>query len=60
MAETYMVQLNVERDEVDWEVFSVPKSGVWESLVRGSSAVLGDALVEADMVLRPFVPEELR
>jgi hypothetical protein len=60
MAEQYVVELNVEGDEVDWEVFAIPRSGVWESLDRGVAAVYGDALVDAGRVLRPLMPEVLQ
>jgi hypothetical protein len=60
MAETYIVQLNVEDDEVDWEVYGVDKNGIWESLEAGTSAVYGDALSDASRVLKPFMPEWLR
>jgi hypothetical protein len=55
-----MVQLNLEGDEVDWEVFAIDKRGIWESLDRGCAAVYGDALCDADRVLKPFMPEWLR
>jgi hypothetical protein len=60
MAQIYMVELTVEKDEVDWQVYGVDRNGIWELLHRGVSAVYGDALHEADQVLRPFMPEVLR
>jgi len=60
VAETYIVQLTVEQDEVDWEVYAVGKRGIWESLDRGCAAVYGDAMLDASMTLKPFMPEWLR
>jgi hypothetical protein len=60
MAETYMVQLVVEDDEVDWEVYTIDKRGIWESIDRGVAAVYGDALTDASRILHPFMPEWLQ
>jgi hypothetical protein len=60
VAETYIVQLNVEDDEVDWEVYAIDKRGIWESVEAGCAAVYGDALTDASRVLRPFMPEWLQ
>jgi hypothetical protein len=60
VAETYMVQLTVEDDEVDWELFAIDKRGIWESVDRGCAAVYSDALLEASMTLKPFMPEWLQ
>jgi hypothetical protein len=60
MGETYAVYLHLENDGVDWEVFGVDKGGLFESLHRGSSFVYSDALFEAGVILRPFMPEELQ
>lgn len=60
MAETYIVQFTVEDDEIDWEVYAIDKRGIWESLERGCSAVMGDAVHDSGRVLYPFMPEWLR
>jgi hypothetical protein len=60
MAQTYMIQLVIESDEVDWEVFAIDKNNVWESIDNATAAVLGDAIFDAGLVLKPFVPEWLQ
>jgi hypothetical protein len=59
MGETYMVELTIEGDEIDWAVFYVDKNNVWESIETGTSAVYGDALFDAGKVLHDFMPEHL-
>jgi hypothetical protein len=60
VAQTYMIQLVVEADEVDWEVFAIDKQNVWESLEHSTAAVLCDAVYDAGRVLEPFMPEWLQ
>jgi hypothetical protein len=55
-----MIQLVVEADEVDWEVFAIDKKNVWESLDHSTAAVLSDAVYDAGRILEPFMPEWLR
>jgi hypothetical protein len=59
MGETYMVELTLEGDEIDWTVFYVDKSNVWEAIDTGTSAVYGDALLDAGRVLADFMPDHL-
>ena len=60
MSETYFVELSVESDSVDWHLFGVDRENRWESLAAGSAYVYGDALLEAQQALKPFIPEVLR
>ena len=59
MSETYVIQLTLEDDEVDWEVFVVHKNNERESIDRAASAGYDDAVFDAARALRPFMPEVL-